>query len=140
MKNLMFLTVLSLFVGLSSCKTGSAASSNAGTLTVNFKAINTIEGYDHISRMGVYCDGKLIQYSTEKKQSIPNSVTISVPRGNHTIKCVLEAKYNDKWELRTIANDYSFDWIVEKDMKIKKKQKMDITFDIKPSENNVIVK
>lgn len=136
----MFLTVLSLFVGLTSFSSKELAVAKNGTLTITFKAINTIEGYDHISRMGVYCDDKLIQYSTEKKQSIPNSVTISVPRGNHTIKCVLEAKYNDKWELRTIANDYSFDWIVEKDMKIKKKQKMDITFDIKPSENNVIVK
>ncbi len=102
-------------------------------LEISFQALNTIEGYDHLSRMQVFVDGKEVATSPEKKQSEKNAVTIKVKPGEHDIMCVLWAKYKDEgWMERTLENDFSFDWIFEKNMKLKKgKNKLNIVFDIK---------
>lgn len=108
-----------------------SAANAQSTLQVSFKAINTIEGYDHISKLIVYCDGEKVGESIEKKQSLPNKVKVKVPSGDHLIHCSLWAKYDGVWEVRTLANDYSFDWMYDKQMTLKKgNNAFKIVFDV----------
>ena len=55
-----------------------------------------------------------------------------MPTGNHTLKAVLNA-INDagNWEERTIANDYSLDFVYEKKDNWKTNKTINLTFDIK---------
>ena len=135
MKNLWML--LAFVATFSACRTGKT-DSDTGTLTVNFVATGSIEGYDHVSKMKVFCDNVEIGESSERKQSVQNKVTVNVPRGSHTIKVTLFAKYDGKWEERTIANEYSFDWSLMQKMNIGSKNTLDITFDIE--KEKVVVK
>jgi hypothetical protein len=102
-------------------------------LDISFQALNTIEGFDHVSRMHVFIDGKEIVQSTEMKQSEKNIVSLDVKPGKHDVKCVLWANYpGEGWIERTYENDFSFDWLFEKNMKLKKgKNKLNIVFNIK---------
>ena len=102
-------------------------------LEISFQALNTIEGYDHLSRMHVFIDGKEVAKSPEMIQSKKNKVSLSVIPGEHDVRCILWAEYKEEgWMERTLENDFSFDWIFEKTMKLKKgKNKLNIVFDIK---------
>ncbi|MCZ2443941.1 MAG: hypothetical protein LC101_09230 [Flavobacteriales bacterium] len=121
--------IILVFAGLSLLTTFSINAQS--TLQISFKAINTISGYDHLSKLMVYCDGQKIGESVEKKQSQGNKIKVKVLTGTHQIFCSLWAKYDGKWEERTTANDYSFDWNYTKKMDIKKgKNTLKIIFDV----------
>jgi hypothetical protein len=124
-----FLSLVLVFCLFISCKTAQQGVKE-GELTISFVTINTIEGYDHISKLKVFCDEKLVGESSEKKQSVANKVTVKLPKGNHTVKTMLFANYNNNWEERTLANDYSFDFQTVQEMTVKSKNKLDIVFDI----------
>ncbi len=131
MKRLIYLLLL---VGVfASCRT-TAVGDNMGILTVNFVTLNTIEGYDHVSKLKVYCDDVEVGESKEKKQSVKNSVSVAVPKGNHKIKVSLFAKYDGEWEERTIENNYSFDFSATKAINIKSKTTFDVSFNIDNNE------
>jgi hypothetical protein len=101
-----------------------------GKLTISYKATGTIEGYSHLSKMKVYVDETLVGESPEKDQQATNSFSVSVPKGAHKVKCQLWAFLGGKWEERTEANEYSFDWSYEENMTLGKKNKLAIVFDI----------
>lgn len=109
-----------------------------GKLTITYQAINTIAGYDHVSRLQVLVDGQEVGVSKEKIQSQKNKVTVKVPTGEHTVVCSLWAKYNNNWEERTLANNYSFDWRFEKKMALKSSNKLNLVFDV--NKNSVLEK
>jgi hypothetical protein len=59
-----------------------------------------------------------------------NSVTVTVPQGNHDVKVVNYALYEGKWEEHSKANEYSIDCLYEKNMAIKSKSMLSLVFDI----------
>ena len=74
-------------------------------VTFKYVTINTITGYDHVSKLMVYCDDKKIGESSQKLQSKSNSITVKVPKGKHKLTASLYALYQNKWEQRTLANE-----------------------------------
>ncbi len=101
------------------------------TLQIDFKFENIEEGYDHLCKTNVYVDGELLATSSEKLQSKPNSVTVSIPKGEHNIRVVNLALYEGSWEEHTKDNNYSIDCMHEfkHDFK-KKKYNLRLVFDL----------
>lgn len=105
----------------------SFAASNVA-FTIKYTTVGTISGYDHLTKMRVYCDGNELGENTPKKQTLENSITVNVPTGKHTIKAVLYAKPDNYWEERTTKNNYSFDCIYEKEWNLTSDKTINITF------------
>lgn len=99
-------------------------------LSINYEVLNTRPGYSYDAKLVVYVDDKQVGESTVKNQEIPNSVTVPIPTGVHDLRVVLLAKYEDVWEERTIANDYSNDFVWRKSGNFKKDLKVKLFFDI----------
>lgn len=100
-------------------------------VTVSWKFLNLVEGYDHDSKCEIYIDGNLVATSSVSKESKPNSVSFNVSKGSHTIKVVNYAYYEGTWEEHTIANNYSIDCLYENRMTFnKRKNKLPLVFDI----------
>ena len=72
----------------------------------SFKNIEA--GYDHQNKSIIYLDGRKIRESDIHKESETSSTRVPVPEGEHTIKVENWAFYNDKWELHSKENNYSF--------------------------------
>ncbi|MES2431758.1 MAG: hypothetical protein V4556_12535 [Bacteroidota bacterium] len=106
--------------------------------TVNYSCVGTISGYDHITKMIIYSDGKLMGESIPKKQSIANSLTVNVSAGAHKIKAVLYALNDHKWEERTVANDYAFDCFLSRTIAFLGNKTIDLVFDF--NQNKLIEK
>lgn len=113
-----------LFIGLSSFSQGKSK------LSIDWQFTGIIEGYDHDSKVEVYLDGVLVKTSTVSKQSKKNTVSIATSKGQHHIRIVNLAFYENKWEEHSHANEYSLDAIYENDLKLKKKNKISLIFDI----------
>ena len=101
-----------------------------GKLTVSWSFLNIVEGYDHDNKCIIYVDGKQVGESSVTKETKPNSITVNVPQGSHDVKVMNYALYEGKWEEHTIANTYSIDCYYETNIKIKKKSKITLVFDI----------
>jgi len=80
--------------------------------------------------MQVYIDGKKVALSSEKKQSEPNSISLQVKKGKHTIKLVNEVCYMGKWEEQSIANDYNIDAVYESEIIIQHHTTLSLLFDL----------
>ncbi len=128
MKKTIFLTFL--FLSIFFLPTISKAAETVD-ITFKFKAINTKEGFDHLSKLVVYCDNKKIGESEKKLQSMQNSVKVKIPTGNHNVRAVLNA-LNDagNWEERTIANEYSLDFVYDKTDYWSSNNTINLTYDI----------
>lgn len=98
------------------------------TFKYSFKGIR--EGYDHDTKMVVWENGEIIAESTVQKQSKPNSLTIKLKPGNHSIRAVMNANYEGNWEEHLKANEYSVDCLYEETLKLKGKKVITILFDI----------
>ncbi|MGG9971996.1 hypothetical protein ACQ33O_09410 [Ferruginibacter sp. SUN002] len=127
MKKLTFLLIA--FISMSLLPTIGKAQEKV-SLTFKFKTINTIAGYDHVSKLKVFCDNELVGESSQKLQSIANSVTVKVPKGVHHINAALYALYQGKWESRTIEHNYSFDFEYDKTGNWSTNNTINLTFDI----------
>ncbi|MCB0508073.1 MAG: hypothetical protein KDD21_07235 [Bacteroidetes bacterium] len=97
-------------------------------LTIKYSTVGTVSGYDHHTKLRVFTNDKELGESTPKNQTIPNSVTVKVPIGSQKIKAVLLANYDNIWEERTVANDYSFDCIYEKTLDINNNKTIELVF------------
>lgn len=128
--NILFLYFISAVLG--SGKMGPVVSHPTETVnfTINYEVLNTRAGYSYDAKLVVYVDDIQVGESSVKNQEIPNSVTLPIATGEHRIKAVLLAKYEDVWEERTVANDYSNDFIWNKYANFKKDGKVKLFFDI----------
>ncbi len=100
-------------------------------LTVKFSFENIEEGYDHLTKTEVYIDGNLAGTSTTRNQSKDNMVVCSTTKGNHAVRIINYAYYENQWEAHTIANNYSIDCLYEGDVNLKKKNnKIELVFDL----------
>jgi hypothetical protein len=99
-------------------------------ITVNTSFKGVLEGYDHINKTMVYLDGKLAGETSEQVQSKPNTCSISIERGTHTIRIINMANYEGNWEEHTITNEYSIDALYEAEIKLKKELIINLVFDI----------
>jgi hypothetical protein len=82
-------------------------------LTVTFKFVHIVEGYDHECKSVVYVDGEQVGESKEAKESVGTSFTVQVPNGSHDIKVMNFAYYEGEWEEHTVENEYSIDCVFE---------------------------
>lgn len=126
MKTIASILLVGLLTGFAPVPKGSTT----GTLTFKYSVIHIVEGYDHVSKLVIYEDGKVIGESTQKKESIPNSVTVSLSKGKHKIRAVLTTLYEGNWEEHTIENNYSIDCLFDDNVTIKKKKTITLVFDI----------
>ena len=101
-----------------------------GIITVNARFSGILDGYDLINKTVVYVDGQIAGETTEQLQSKPNSCSVTVPRGKHKLRIVNMAFSDGKWEEHTFANNYSIDALYESKMKLRKKQTINLVFDI----------
>jgi len=101
-----------------------------GKLTVAWTFTGIIEGYDHQNKIAVFIDGEKKGESTQKLESQPNSYTIAVPVGEHNVKIMNYAFYDGEWQEHTKENEYSLDCTFDQTIKIKKKTKITLVFDI----------
>lgn len=104
----------------------------------NFLAIN--EGYDHDTKMELYVDGNLVMTSTVKKESNGNNFSYKLTRGKHIIKLVNYTFYDGNFEVRSIANNYSTEGTIEREVQIKKKNTIKVTFDLNQPDPIVTIK
>lgn len=122
-----FLKLFTLSAVLMAFISNMFAASNV-SFTIKYTTVGTVSGYDHLTKMRVYCDGNELGENTPKKQTLENSITVNVPTGKHTIKAVLYAKPDNYWEERTTKNNYSFDCIYEKEWNLTSDKTIQITF------------
>lgn len=121
---LLLTAIIALPLGFLSAKKSSA-------LKIDFKFENIEEGYDHLCKTNVYVDGELLATSSEELQSKPNSVTVSIPKGEHNIRVVNLALYEGNWEEHTKDNNYSIDCLHEFRYNFKKKNyNLKLVFDL----------
>ncbi len=118
-------------------KAPKAPKGGAASLTVTWNYSGIIEGYDHICRMKVYVDGKLVATSKEQKQSVRGRLDVPVKTGSHTIRIVNETLYEGKWEEHTKDNEYSVDAFTEGTYTLKTQNKVHLLFDITDEDTTV---
>ncbi len=99
-------------------------------LSFNYKVLNTVEGYAHVSKLVVYVDDTQAGESEPLIQTKPGTCTVYVAPGNHKIRAVLMARYDGIWEERTIANNYSQDFVWNYQGYVRKPKNVKLTFDI----------
>ena len=75
-------------------------------------------------------DGNLVGETTEQLQSEPNSYSVNLRRGKHTLRIVNMARCNGKWEEHTFKNNYSIDALYQAKIKMKKRMTINLLFDI----------
>lgn len=123
-----FLIIL-VMIGITTMNVNAMAKGDI-KITIKYKCSHIVEGYDHISRLKVYVDGNVAGTSTEKLESQQNSITIQISKGQHSLRAVLESKYEGAWEEHTIANTYSIDCLYEVSKQFKKNTMIILDFDI----------
>ena len=99
-------------------------------MSIDWQFTGVIDGYDHDSKVEVYIDDVLAATSTVAKQSKKNSLTVITTRGTHKVRIVNFALYENQWEEHSRTNDYSLDAIYDSNLKLKKKNKISLIFDI----------
>lgn len=114
----------------SGSSSSSASSSKEVPLSITWKYINVVEGYDHDTRVKVYADGKLIATSPTSLASKGGKFTVKIPTGTYTLLAMTEAYYEGAWEEHTVENNYSVEGFAEKQDTFKKAVKLTMIFDI----------
>lgn len=123
-------TIVLLFISIFTTTILFAAPPKNGKVTVKWSFKGIVEGYDHQNKIAVFVDGEKVGESSQQLESKPNSYSVSVPVGKHSIKIMDYAYYEGKWEEHTIENTYSIDCSYESDIKVKKKTSITLLFDI----------
>jgi hypothetical protein len=134
MKRKLFLT---LFVAVIAT---SLSAQKMGVINVSTSYKGIIEGYDHINKTQIYVDGNLAGESVQGLESVPISFSVNVPKGTHQVRVVNLALYEGNWEEHTKNLSYSLDALYEGQIKLKKKLKIDLVFDIDKETTIVTVK
>ncbi len=129
MKKLLVLTLLASWMIIPSNLSAKKKSKDV-VLEIAYTFKGVVDGYDHKNKIQVYVDGTLVGESYAKKETEPNSYSISVPKGKHDIKIINLAFYEGRWEEHTEANNYSFDCIVDDEFNLAKNSKLSIVFDL----------
>jgi hypothetical protein len=130
-KPLIFLFAIVALMNYSFAGNSPAPEGKKAKIVVKFSFDNIEDGYDHDNKTEVYIDGKLAGTSSVKKESKKNSVKVTTTQGTHVIKVVNYAYYEGNWEVHSIENNYSQDfvYIVTKDL-TKSCTKIKLLFDI----------
>lgn len=132
LKNALILCLLFTATSLSAQK--------MGKLTFDYVTINIVEGYDHDSRLVVYIDGEKIATSDVHKESDHKKLTVSVTRGKHKVRAVLETLYDGVWEEHIKENEYSVDSEYDSELTIKKKMTIIMKMDIDKEATSIQIK
>lgn len=104
--------------------------SHAETVLVRWDFRHVKEGYDYDSRMHFYLDGDSVGCSDIFKLTAKGSANLDVPKGNHVLRVVNYVLYKGKWEMQSLANDYSLDAFVSADLDPDRKNELTLHFDI----------
>jgi hypothetical protein len=118
--------------------TSFVAKPKEASVTFNYAFKGIVDGYDHDTKMVISEDGTVIAESSVQKQSKPNSITVKLKPGTHSLRAVMMAHYEGSWEEHLKANDYSIDCLYEQTLKLKGKKTISLLFDI--DEEKTIVK
>lgn len=121
------LLIIALF-GLNSASFAKGSKVKTLTIEISFKGVE--EGYDHLSKSDIYINGDFVGSTVEHKETRKISKTIEVPSTEFDFKLVNFAYYEGKWEEHSIDNNYSVDCIIDETLKLGKKKKIVVTFDL----------
>lgn len=119
-----------LLKGGKTAKPAASSSSESVNLTVNWKFLNVIDGYDHKSRIVVYADGRQLGMSESSLGSKGGTYTIKVPKNTQTLLVMTESYYEGEWQENTILNEYTNDAYAEKEGTFKSPLKLNLIMDI----------
>jgi len=101
-----------------------------GTITITYSFKSIEDGYDHLTKTLVYIDGVFITESKPHKQSVETKISFNIKPGSYKIEIINYAYYDGKWEVHSKENNYSLDCFYEGNIKLKKKLKINIVFDL----------
>ncbi len=131
MKKALFVLFIATTATINYGFTPTELKSKTVSLTVSYSFANIEEGYDHQTKCEVYIDGVLAATSTVNAESAPNSVIVKTKKGTHQIKVINYALYEGVWEIHTIENEYSQDFIYDAEMELtKKSNQLSLLFDV----------
>lgn len=122
--------ILLIFIAIITSTALLAKPPKQAKLTVSWSFVGIIDGYDHDSKCIVFIDGNQVGESTVTKESKPNSITVNVEPGKHSVRVMNYALYEGQWEEHTVANNYSVDCFYEGELIFKKKKSITLVFDI----------
>lgn len=134
MKKILFISVITLTMSFV------VNAQKSGLLTINTSYKGIIEGYDHINKTQLYIDGNLAGESSQGLQSVPNSFSVRLSQGDHRVRIVNLAFYENNWEEHTKNLGYSLDAFYEGQIKLKKKMTISLVFDIGKETTEVTIK
>ncbi len=74
------------------------------------------DGYDHLSRIRIYGNGRLLATGKEIRLSEERWEQLWVPFPIHDLRVVIEVNFRGEWEEHNVFNGYQFDliWCAEK--------------------------
>jgi hypothetical protein len=88
------------------------------------------EGYDHLSRIRIYGDDRLIETGEVMPLSQERQERLLVPTPLSNVRVVLEVNFRGEWEEHTVFNGYQFD-VIWKTTKLKRSRQLYWNGDIK---------
>lgn len=104
---------LLMAVSLYGCSGSKSSGPVVTTLQVKWVFKGIEEGFDHKTKGILSIDNEPLHTTGVALQSKPQNFSVSVPKGKHTLKLMLLAEYEGKWEEHIKANNYSIDCMVE---------------------------
>ncbi|MCB9185553.1 MAG: hypothetical protein H6601_02265 [Flavobacteriales bacterium] len=98
--------IKSIFLGLAMVVSFSALAETYN-FTAHIAVCNTVKGHDFISKFVVMVDNKPICETAPEKQTIPATITCSVPSGKQVVRIKFMCNINGHWEERSIVNGFN---------------------------------
>lgn len=108
-------------------------------ITIKWKTINIVEGYEYEGKLKIYVDGDYVGETNSCQESVWCSHKLKL-KGEHTIKIEQWAKYQGTWEEKTIDNNYSYDYVYEDTLVFKKRQTLTLIWDTDKPEVDATLK
>lgn len=125
-----FLIIFLASIFLYSCSASSTVKEKTYDLSIEYSFDGIKEGYDHLTKLIVSINGEVADTSTKKYQSKVNSLLLSLPAGEHTIKAECLAFYDGFWEPHLRNNGYNVDCVYETRIIMTENKNMKILFDL----------
>ncbi|MBC8045362.1 MAG: hypothetical protein H7Y00_01060 [Fimbriimonadaceae bacterium] len=122
--------ILVLIAAIAITATTFAQSNASASIKVSFAFKGIEDGYDHTNYCAVFIDGVKVGESSKQVESKKNSFKVKTTQGEHDVKIINYTEYQGNWEEHTIENTYSIDCMYAETMKLKKKNKIGLLFDL----------
>lgn len=84
-----------------------AALAETFTFTANFAVANTLPGHDFLSKFVIIMNREVLAESAPQNQSIPATITCTVPSGRQILRIKYMSNINGYWEEHSVLDGYN---------------------------------